>query len=165
MKHIKSLKQFIKERLKEKLKEYENPIYIIVEIDKDEFDALNILYEGNWTPSNVKDIWQRVDKPKFDHEKRHIHLAHKKHINTKSKQVAWNDDGKRHDKKTFDVNFKGMETAKKIARDVLKIPDDKILELNTENNKMNLIVESIENISFESKIVILELKSSNLPKS
>jgi hypothetical protein len=90
MKHIKSLKQFIKERLKEKLKEYENPIYIIVEIEKDEFDALNILYEGNWTPSNVKDIWQRVDTPKFDHEKRHIHLAHKKHINTKSKQVAWN---------------------------------------------------------------------------
>jgi hypothetical protein len=165
MKHIKSLKQFIKERLKEKLKEYENPIYIIVEIEKDEFDALNILYEGNWTPSNVKDIWQRVDTPKFDHEKRHIHLAHKKHINTKSKQVAWNDDGKRHDKKTFDVNFKGMETAKKIARDVLKIPDDKILELYTVNDKMNLIVESIKNISFESKIVILELKSNKLLKS
>lgn len=165
MKHIKSLKQFIKERLKEKLKEYENPIYIIVEIDKDEFDALNILYEGNWTPSNVKDIWQRVDTPKFDHEKRHIHLAHKKHINTKSKQVAWNDDGKRHDKKTFDVNFKGMETAKKITRDVLKIPDDKILELYTVNDKMNLIVESIENITFEYKIVILELKSNKLLKS
>ncbi|WP_324068964.1 MAG: DUF6367 family protein [Flavobacterium sp.] len=165
MKHIKSLKQFIKERLKEKLKEYENSIYIIVEIEKDEFDALNILYEGNWTPSNVKDIWQRVDTPKFDHEKRHIHLAHKKHINTKSKQVAWNDDGKRHDKKTFDVNFKGMETAKKIARDVLKIPDDKILELYTENDKMNLILESIENMSFKSKIVILELKSNKLIKS
>jgi hypothetical protein len=165
MKHIKSLKQFIKERLKEKLNEYENPIYIIVEIEKDEFDALNILYEGNWTPSNVKDIWQRVDTPKFDHEKRHIHLAHKKHINTKSKQVAWNDDGKRHDKKTFDANFKGMETAKKIARDVLKIPDDKILELYTVNDKMNLILESIENMSFKSKIVILELKSNKLIKS
>lgn len=165
MKHIKSLNQFIKERLKEKLKEYENPIYIIVEIDKDEFDALNILYEGNWISSNVKDIWQRVDTPKFDHEKRHIHLAHKKHINTKSKQVAWNDDGNRHDKKTFDVNFKGMETAKKIAREVLKIPDDKILELYTVNDKMNLIVESIENITFESKIVILDLKSNKLLKS
>jgi len=34
LKHIKSLKQFIKERLKEKLKEYENPIYKIIEFER-----------------------------------------------------------------------------------------------------------------------------------
>jgi len=36
-----------------------------------------------------------------------------------------------------------METAKKLARDVLKF-HNKILELYTVNDKMNLILESIE---------------------
>ena len=58
-------------------------------------------------PSKHPDYWMRVDpaRPELK-QRRHVHIAHKKHLKAKGKQVAWNDDQTRHDKKNFDSFLK-----------------------------------------------------------
>lgn len=161
---MKSLKSFIRERLIKSFEEYSNPFHIIIEIDKMEFEDSENLFEGIWKPSKVKNIWQRVDKPKFEHEKLHIHLANKKHINTKSKQVSWNDDGTRHDKMSFNDNFSGIESAKQIARDVLNIPSNKIVEYIENKPHGLLILENVEYLPKKAKVLIFKIVEKNNTK-
>lgn len=119
--------------------------FILVEFDTLLFIQLGFakLTEGIWHASGESDIVYRVApaRPEIK-QKRHIAIAHKKHTNAKNKQVSWNDDGSRHDRKSFNSNFTGMKKAEKIARDVLTIDPDVKLEYLT-GNKFDLLVESI----------------------
>ncbi len=153
------LRKLIREIMIETFEEFTNPFHIIVLFDK--FDK-NKLLEGQWIPSDVKDYWKRLDTPKFDFEQLHVHIARQKHINTKSKQVAWNQDTTRHDKKSFNNNFNGMETAKKIARDALGLPPDTVLENIKNNGTENLLLESIEYLPSSSSIFIFQVKKQIL---
>ena len=74
--------------------------------------------------------------------KRHVTIAHKKHLRAKNKQVSWSDDARRHDKKTFDVNFKGFSKAYDIARTTLKLPPDVQLERISDLESLNRLTES-----------------------
>jgi hypothetical protein len=137
--------------------EFKNPYHIIVLFDKSERDYLEYLIEGNWTPSGEKDYWQRLDKPKFDFEQLHVHIARQKNINTKSKQVAWNQDTSRHDKKSFNQNFDGMEKAKEIARKALGLSSDTILE-NIDNQGTGLLLlETVEYLPAESCVFVFQV--------
>jgi Family of unknown function (DUF6367) len=129
--------------LEEVLGENDGPCHIIVVLDGSESKKLLLLTEGRWEDSDVGGYKVRVDKPKFDFGKLHAHIAKEKHINTKAKQVSWNNDGTRHDKKTFNNNFNGMETAKGIARKALGLSDDFQLECISDQNKGSLMLESI----------------------
>lgn len=128
---------------------------IVVVTNDDSVDPLSLLNEGQWRPSGEKDYWLRKDR---ENDLCHIHIAHKKHINTKTKQVAWREDGKRKDKKTFDVNFKGMETAKRIARDVLSLDDDFVLESVTEARERSLILENVRSIANTRDVYVFNCK-------
>jgi hypothetical protein len=156
------LRKLIREIMIETFEEFENPFHIIVLFDKSEKDNLDLLTEGQWVPSDVKDYWKRLDTPKFDFEQLHVHIARQKHINTKSKQVAWNQDTTRHDKKSFNNNFNGMETAKKIARDALCLPPDTVLEKINNNGTGNLLLESVEYLPDNSSIFIFQVKKQIL---
>jgi hypothetical protein len=109
-----------------------NPdIYLLVQVESTSrlVSGPNPLLESQWKPSGEDDYWYRVDPADPDQQTdRHIHIGKKKHIKTKNKQVSWNTSAKRHDKKTFDDNFTGIEKARKIARRVLGLPDDASLE-------------------------------------
>ena len=109
---------------------YEPDDYIIVEEGATNLlnESANELFESRWVDSPEAGYKMRKDTPKFSHEQLHIHIAHEKHTKAKNKQVAWNADGTRHDKMTFDDNFKGIEKAREIARKVLKIGPDIVLE-------------------------------------
>jgi hypothetical protein len=109
---------------------YEPNNYIIVEEGAASLlnEAANVLFESKWVDSPEAGYKMRKDVPKFPHEKLHIHIAHNKHTKAKNKQVSWNVDGTRHDKMNFDDNFRGIEKAREIARKVLKIGPDIVLE-------------------------------------
>lgn len=117
------LKQFIA---------YDDADYLILVIDKTSpvWQRLRtIIIESEWRPARENDWYYRVDPVDPDKkQKRHIHIAKKKHIKNKCDQVSWNDDGSRHDDHSFNDNLPGIERAKKIARKILRLPDDTKLE-------------------------------------
>lgn len=131
-------------KLSELIDENLNLSHIVILIDSEDRTELNLITEGRWEPSGTKDYWKRLDTPKFDHEQLHVHIAKQKHINSKSQQVSWNKDGTIHDKKLFNKNFNGIETAKRIAKQALGLSDDFVLKEINESGKGELILESIE---------------------
>ncbi|MBK8483851.1 MAG: hypothetical protein IPL31_05775 [Saprospiraceae bacterium] len=93
--------------------------------------CINLIPEGVWVNSSEKGLKVRIDSAHTTDGLKHIHIARDKHTKSKNKQVSWNVNGKRHDKKSLDSNFHGLEKAKRAARKALNLPDDIILELYT----------------------------------
>ena len=91
---MKSFKEFIKE----------NGIdYFIVKVPQEWVSQEVLINEGKWVDSGKKGYVQRVDaSDPSRNQKRHVHIAKKKHISNKNMQASWNDDGSKHDKKSFD---------------------------------------------------------------
>ena len=105
--------------------------HILITINGDSWatsSTFGVIEEGKWMSSGVKDYMYRVDRGHPDPEVRHVHICHEKHITARNRQVSWNEDGTRHDPLRFDVGFVGIETAKQIARDALRLPADFVLE-------------------------------------
>src|SRR3989442_1073690 len=47
---------------------------------------------------NPNDYFYRVDPARPEmRQQRHVHIAHKKHLNSATQQVSWNSDQTRHD--------------------------------------------------------------------
>ena len=63
--------------------------------------------------------------------------------------------GQKHDKRNFEHGFKGMETAKEIAKTALQLGDDVVLEWVSANQKAKFLVESalVENDLASSEIL------------
>lgn len=105
--------------------------YIVIEADEDDYTKLNLpsLKENKWFDS-FKSGWSyRIDPPNPQlHIQRHVHVARTKHINAKDQQASWNQDYSSHDKKSFNATLSGLETAKEIARQALKLPPGAVLE-------------------------------------
>jgi hypothetical protein len=131
--------------MKSEIMDDEYEPYILLKISektlrKAGYDLL--LYEGRWQPSGVTDLWVRVDaeNPSI-RQQRNVHVAHKKHISSKDKQVSWNADHSRHDLKSFDTKFTGIEKAKVVARAALGLSADAIFE-GSSAKSISIIVES-----------------------
>lgn len=150
----------------ESFDEFSNPYHIVVEFNKTDIGLFQPLTEGKWEPSEEKGYWKRLDTPNFDFEKLHVHIARDKHINTKSKQVSWNDDGTRHDKKSFNNNFVGLETAKRIARNALGLSNDVQLESLSVPDGIMLLNEScIDYLPKSTSIFIFKITKLQILKS
>ena len=113
-------------------KTFEKPPLIIVEMDGDKISKCIpdlLLKESQWKKSNYRNYFYRIDPPNPDiPTKKHVAIAHRKHLKAKNKQVSWTIDGARHDKHSFDSNFHGLKKAERIARDVLNLDKDIKLE-------------------------------------
>ncbi len=121
-KYVKDYDEFISES-----NDSEEEFYIIILIPES-LDSFDFLTE-TWKSSGIKDYYFRIDQPHTQPGYRHIHVAHKKHIGSKNMQVSWNDViGTRHDAHNFNNNFRGMEVAKRIARNAFGVGDDFLLE-------------------------------------
>jgi hypothetical protein len=131
--------------------------YLIVEIDDESLERMR-LEEGLWKKSQYPDYFFRVDPERPEmRQQRHVHVAHKKHLNASGKQVSWNSDQTRHDAHNFANNFKGIEKAKEIAKQVLKLGDDAVLESVSEHEKARLLVEAVGGDSEFSASQFLEM--------
>lgn len=128
-------------------KEYimNEPDLITIVIDEKILSKIKygLLSEGIWKDSHISGYMYRVDaaNPQFK-QKRHVHIKRK----NKSDQVSWNDDGTRHDKHKFKANMSGIEVAKQITRDVLKLSKDIKLEGLTVAERVNLLLEHSNNL-------------------
>lgn len=120
--------------------------YLIVEVDEALLlDAGFPLDESShWRPSSVRGLFYRIDPedPALS-QKRHVHIAAKKHTSAKSKQVSWNDDGGRHDRHSFSDRFGTQADYRAVARAALKLPPDTILEwAESKATKISALLEA-----------------------
>lgn len=134
---------------------------IIVECNENELNK-NILINENlgWKSANQKDYYYRIDSenPRI-HQQRHVHIAHKNQSNINTKQVSWNKDKTRHDRMYFDNNFKGMEIAKNIARKVLGLSSDSILENIQVTRSIIKLMENTSDLCVDNNAIYLKVRS------
>lgn len=124
-------------------KDYEPSIIIIIPFEK---IGLENICEGVWRQSDYKDLWYRIDAedPSIP-LLRHVHIAHKKHIHSPDSQVSWSADKTRHDRHNFNSGFTGIKRAQALAKALLKIPDDAILE--STSIKKTTLLEKLFNVN------------------
>ena len=118
---IKSFKDFLNDL--EDADEISNGIdYFIIEISHDNISEEMFINEGRWTQSGKKNWMYRIDaeNPALN-QQRHVHIAQSKHLNAKNQQVAWNQDGSKHDKKTFNKNIAKLNVVQSIAKETLNL--------------------------------------------
>ncbi|TXM73727.1 hypothetical protein FV218_10965 [Methylobacterium sp. WL69] len=90
------------------------------------------LNEGRWTRSDVKGIYQRIDPERSEmKQRRHVHLASKKHLSATTQQVSWNDDGSRHDRHKFNAKLGQRDDYRTAARLALGLDPGTVLEQMT----------------------------------
>lgn len=134
--------------------------YIVVFLSEDQLTqiATNLLTEGAWRPSGVGDLWVRVNPPKPQMNlPANAHVAHKKHLTARNKQVSWEaDTGKRHDQLTFDTSFSPMEKAKVVARTALGLPDNFVLEQLDPNRHHQLLLEAASTVPVDCIYLLTE---------
>lgn len=130
---------------------------LYVTLPAEVFSCLTISLEGNW--KEFDSVWSaRVDaaNPK-NKEKRHVHIAKTKHRSSKTKQASWNDDGSRHDKKTFDTKLGQSKKAQAIARKVLGLSDSISLESLDSNQVVERpLLSTIRSFSDDGRAVKVE---------
>lgn len=117
------------------------PDYIIVQLPKGLVKQELLLNEGKWMPSSKSGWMQRVDaeNPAIPTQ-RHVHVARTKHTSSKTMQAAWNADGSRHDKSTFNQGVGSLSAARSVARAALGLSDDVVLE-KLEEPERKLLLE------------------------
>jgi hypothetical protein len=131
--------------------------YLIVEVEAEALGKMRI-EEAVWKRSQNPDYFYRVDPARPEmRQLRHVHIAHKKHISSPTQQVSWNSDQTRHDQHTFADHFKGLEKAKEIARQALKLGDDAVLESVSDQEKARLLVEAVADDSQFATSELLEM--------
>lgn len=148
-----SERAFLKRRRRYTATMSDDIVHLIVEISARRFRSLGLqrLDESRWVPSEHRGYCLRVDPARPEmHQRRHVHIARDKHTAAKHKQVAWNDDGTRHDQKSFNTAFQSMATAKDIARKALRTGDDVIFESVSPADHILLVTESVLNESLDS---------------
>jgi hypothetical protein len=133
----------------QKFKEYlENEYefdYFIIEVSSKLLEDLELSLESHWQDSSYKGYKYRLDNPENHTQQKHIHIAKSKHIKSKNQQVAWNMDGTRHDKKTFNDKLGQNAKVQVIAREILGIDDNISLEsyeISVENGLLNEFLET-----------------------
>jgi len=115
---MKSFKEFIAESAETEID------YLMLELTEEvsSLPRLKPLTEGRWEPSGYKDFMIRVDPMRPEtKEQRHVHIAREKHTSAKNQQVAWNQDGSRHDRKSFNAGLGQQDAVRNIAAQALNI--------------------------------------------
>jgi hypothetical protein len=147
-----------KSYLNSSVAEDRNQFHIIVIGDVAEIEDPE---EGKWIASGVMDYWKRVEKPTYDDTKHQLHLARKKHVHTVLRKISWHVNGFKNDKNAINNNLNGVESAKNIARAIVKLPEDKTLELVPNENAVT-ILEGIDYLPNKCKIFVFKIADSTL---
>ena len=131
--------------------------YFVVEMPEGQVPSEAIINEGRWVQSDKKNWMLRVDaeNPSIN-QKRHVHLARRKHINTKTMQASWNQDLTKHDSKSFNSKIGSHNVVQSIAKQALGLPDSAKLEESTK--AANILIQLNESIDIGIKPVLFKLK-------
>jgi hypothetical protein len=131
--------------------------YFVIKMTEDQVPHEAIVNEGRWIPSGRRNFMMRVDaeNPSIK-QQRHVHVAQKKHISTKYNQAAWNQNGTKHDQKSFNSKIGSLDVVQSIARDALGLPDSIKLEESSRADKIIMMNESDIN-GIEPVLFILKM--------
>lgn len=139
---MKSFKEFIAESAETEID------YLMLELTEEvsSLPRLKSLTEGRWEPAGYKDFMIRVDPMRPEtKEQRHVHIAREKHTSAKNQQVAWNQDGSRHDKKSFNANLGQQDAVRNIASQALNISQELLETLGSGTfGAGGLLLEGVE---------------------
>jgi hypothetical protein len=139
-----------KSRFKDVFEVQTNVDEIIIEVSQAMLPQ-RLLTEGGWIKSGKGGWMMRVDAARPEmHQRRHVHIARKKHTANKGQQASWNDDRTRHDRKTFNASVGAMNVVQGIARKALSLPDDAVLE--------HLVASA-------SEMLVDQVSTNQMPKS
>ena len=141
---------------------YDDVPYMIVEIDMKLLEMYGMcpIVEGKWIDSGISDLYYRLNPPRPEMRlARNIHIAHKRHIHSRDKQVSWDDMGARHDAKSFDANFTGIGKAREVARQVLRLPPDTRFEEVSGANGGVMCEEILRGVDIKAIISHVHLKA------
>ncbi len=139
---MKSFKEFLSE---------DGVDYFIIEVSNELLTAELLVNEGKWVESGKKDYMHRVDAedPSIK-QQRHVHIAKSKHISNKNMQASWNQDGSKHDKKSFNSNVASLNVVQSIARDALNLSSKvKLEEASKAEQLLVQINESSNDVSIK----------------
>lgn len=120
--------------------------------------GLEFVEESIWIDSGYKDWKYRVDPedPSIPLQ-RHIHIAKGKHASAKNMQASWNSDGTRHDRKSFNTKVGNVDKVREIARSVLKIAPEIVLESDGASKVKQVLTEEIWS-SVDGKVAYVSLR-------
>lgn len=129
--------------------------YFVIVVSDNLIDEKRLLNEGNWVCSGKKDWMIRVDaaKPEIK-QQRHVHIAREKHIKSKDKQVSWNEDKSKHDKKAFNSKIASIKIIQALAKQALNLPADIKLEEAEKVSELVLINEAVNELNIEPAVFI-----------
>lgn len=133
-----------------------NQFHIIVIGDASEIESPEA---ETWVHSGTMDYWKRAENANSDNGKVHLHMARQKHVKTKGREITWHVNGFKHDKLAFNNNLNGVETARNLAKAIVKLPADRSLELIPNDNAATLL-SAIDYLPNKSKIFIFEIKDA-----
>ena len=90
--------------------------------------GLNKLEEGVWKPASERGYSYRIDPENPGaRTMRHVHITMRGYTD-RGHQISWNVDGSRHDRASTASKLTSVAAAGRIARDVLNLPNDVVLE-------------------------------------
>jgi len=127
---------------------------LVVDVPVDLLSEVGIrLDESQWQDAHISGMKYRVDpeRPEMK-QRRHVHVAATKHVNTPTKQASWNDDGKRHDKKNFNTTMGTQKAYRDVARAALGLGPTVVLEA-IEPKRASKVVAILE----EASVTVIEL--------
>jgi hypothetical protein len=120
---------------------------IIVEVPESVLRRSGLdLTEGQWRADNQSGLMYRIEPARPEmRQRRHIHVSHPKHASAPGKQVSWNADGSRHDARSFDASFNGLQGARDLTKRLLKLgPDVKLEDVNAAEAIVDRLLESTD---------------------
>lgn len=132
-------------------------IYVRMSAADLEVLGISLALESVWQDSGDKDWHYRIDgeNPSIPAQ-RHIHIARKKHTSSKNMQAAWNIDGTRHDRKSFNTSVGDQDRVKRIARAALGLPSNVALEsADSDGSAITLLEEA--SVSTDGKTAYLKM--------
>ena len=144
----------------QKFKDYLDKIgidYFIIEMPKNLIFKEALVNESQWVETGRKNWMVRVDAeiPELK-QMQHVHIARTQYIKSKNKQVAWNKDGTKHDKKSFNSKIGSIKLVQKIARDVLAL--DQNIKLEKINLSQKIVTKLNESINIDFQYIVFKLK-------
>ena len=146
-----------KSLLNAQVAEDRNMFHIIVIGDAADIEVTE---EGTWMESGIIDYWKRAERPDGDSGQVNLHLARKKHVNTKMRKISWHVNGFKNDKDEVNNNLNGVASARTIASAVVKLPEGKVLETTPNENAATLLA-NVDYLPTKCKIFVFRIANES----
>lgn len=119
--------------------------YLVLLMTIEDLEKCSLVLESNWKAAGYKDFVVRIDHADPENnQQRHVHISREKHISAKNKQVSWNQDSTRHDKKSFFEPLGKQKAVRNIAANLLDVSATALEAFNytQDSNTTQMLFES-----------------------